>query len=144
MSPAEGSCGPKRDDRRSVRFAARLPPSPNAGLTARQMVRTRLGHVVAPSTLDDVLLVVSELVTNAVRHGRGEVDLQIGCDDGYVTGHVSDEGDGFARVDERPADCIGHRGLLIVEQLADDWGIQQEPAHVWFAIAGEPVAVAAP
>ena len=108
------------------------------------MIRTRLGHILSPSALDDVLLVVSELVTNAVRHGRGEVDLQIRFDGGRVTGHVSDEGDGFARrVGARPADRVGHHGLRIVEQLSDDWGIRAGSAHVWFAIESEPVAVAA-
>lgn len=134
-----------RDDTRAVGFAARLAPSRGAGGVARGMVRSRLGDLMTPATLDDVLLVVSELVTNAVRHGRGDVDLRIEVDGGRVTGHVSDEGEGFTRrVHTAPADDGGHRGLLIVEQLADDWGIQGESAHVWFAIAGEPVAGAAP
>ncbi|HVF77446.1 MAG TPA: ATP-binding protein [Solirubrobacteraceae bacterium] len=142
MSTAEKSRVLQRDGR-GVSFAARLPRSPSAGATARRMVRTSLGHVVAPSTLDDVLLVVSELVMNAVRHGRGQVELQIGCDDGYVTGHVSDEGDAFAvPAEERPAAAAGSRGLWIVEQLAEDWGIQDQSAYVWFAIAGEPVGPA--
>ena len=86
--------------------------------------------------LDDVLLVVSELVTNAVRHGRGEVALQVAWDDGLVSGQVSDDGAGVdAGVRARPSGRVGGHGLLVVDQGADDWGVRAGSAHVWFEIS---------
>lgn len=120
----------------SVSFAARLAADRVAASEARRLVRTRLDHIVAPCTLDDVLLIVSELVTNAVLHGHGNVEMHIAFDGRSVTGHVCDEGPGFERRAPAPrAGRIGGRGLALVEQVADGWGVDDEAAHVWFQIA---------
>lgn len=139
MCPAEARSRPEGEDARrsSVSLGARLPSESAACGAARRQVRTRLAHVVEPALLDDVLLVVSELVTNAVRHGRGDVELRVAFDGERVTGRVADEGRSFARrARERPADAIGGYGLQIVEQVAAGWGIGGEAADVWFEIAG--------
>lgn len=119
----------------SVSFAARLAADRVAASEARRLVRTRLDHIVAPCTLDDVLLIVSELVTNAVLHGDGDLEMHIAFDGCSVTGHVCDEGAGFQRRASAPcAGRIGGRGLALVEQVADGWGVDDEAAHVWFQI----------
>jgi anti-sigma regulatory factor (Ser/Thr protein kinase) len=121
-------------ERRST-FTVRLPRDPAAGAAARRVVRTRLGHVVTGDTLDDVLLVVSELVSNAVLHGRGDIELRLGYDGSRVTGDVVDQGAGFVRpVHRRAHGQIGGNGLHIVDRVTSCWGIHDDAAHVWFEI----------
>ena len=108
---------------------------------ARRLVRTRLDGVVETPTLDDVVLVVSELVTNAVRHGRGDIELQIDFAGARVRGNVRDEGKGFARTARtHSAGQVGGNGLHIVEQVASGWGVHQASAQVWFELSDGPPA----
>jgi anti-sigma regulatory factor (Ser/Thr protein kinase) len=81
----------------------------------------------------DAQLVVTELVSNAWRHGhrRDErtIRVTISIDPAQIGIEVHDQGDGF----DRPAnhhnlsarDEGGGWGLLIVDQLADDWGVRR-------------------
>jgi two-component sensor histidine kinase len=69
---------------------------------------------------DDVLLLVSELVSNSVRHTDSEgIDLKVLADDGHIRVEVSDDGPGF-EIDSPRGDGLG---LEIVEKLADRWGL---------------------
>jgi anti-sigma regulatory factor (Ser/Thr protein kinase) len=141
MPPAEVSPSHDGGAARSVSFAARLPPDGASAAAARRLVRTRLGQLVATPTLEDVLLVVSELVTNAVRHGRGNIELRIAFDGERVRGDVGDEGGGFTRrARPRPAGAVGGNGLRIVEQLATTWGVHDGSAQIWFEIPGSRAA----
>jgi anti-sigma regulatory factor (Ser/Thr protein kinase) len=116
-------------------IAVRLPRSTSAAYVARQVVKQRWGAVLARDTLDDVLLVVSELVTNAVLHGAGDIDLRLAFDGRCVSGEVSDEGAHLSqalRLHDR--DAAGGQGLRLVEHLADRWGMHERIARVWFEI----------
>ena len=144
MPPAEGS---PRDDRgnggRSVGFRTRLPADRTAAASARRLVRTRLGRLVAADALDDILLVVSELVTNAVRHGRGDVELKISFDGNVLSGEVCDGGDGFvAAQDSSTSGAVGGNGLHIVDRLTQRWGVAEGSARVWFEISDAAMATA--
>jgi anti-sigma regulatory factor (Ser/Thr protein kinase) len=108
---------------------------------ARRAVRETLGDAVSARTLGDVELLVSELATNSVRHAgcdeRAELDIEAAIDDGRVLVRVCDDGDGF----EEPAlplpghDEPGGYGLLLLNRLAAEWGIQREPEFcVWFEV----------
>lgn len=66
----------------------------------------------------DAVLVVAELVTNALLHGRMHVTLTVHAADGLIEITVTDEGDRTATVDDRPEGERG-RGRFIVESLAD-------------------------
>lgn len=67
------------------------------------------------------MLVVSELVTNAVLHGGGAVRIRVACDHACIYISVHDNRTEAARLrTDNPA--IGGRGLYIVDQLADRWG----------------------
>ena len=81
-------------------------------------------------------LVVSELVTNAVRHGRGRVALSLAlASDGRPTGEVADEGDPFKAPLVRPTEGEpGGWGLWIVASLAERWGVSDDSTRVWFAM----------
>ncbi|MEA2356471.1 MAG: serine/threonine-protein kinase RsbW [Solirubrobacteraceae bacterium] len=120
----------------SVSFSIVLPRDLTASSLARQAVREHLVDILPAQTLADVTLAVSELVSNAVVHGSGEIELRIEADGQTVKGEVIDEGGGFERQirDEGGFDGVGGRGLLIVGQLADRWGVHEGTTHVWFEI----------
>jgi anti-sigma regulatory factor (Ser/Thr protein kinase) len=77
----------------------------------------------APVT-DDLLLVASELVTNAVRHGEGEVEVRVEVSPGSVRLEVLDEG--HAVVPEppgvMPVEGPSGWGLHLVRALSRAWG----------------------
>jgi len=103
---------------------------------ARRAIRDTLAHRLGAERTYDLSLLVTELVTNAVVHGRGSITLKIRVDDGNVYGEVIDEGGGFEQeVRERGADEIGGRGLAIVDALSSRWGIHEGTTHVWFELA---------
>ena len=85
---------------------------------------------------DTVLLLVSELVTNAVRHAATPFELMISVSGEEVTVAVTDH-DGHHRPQVKnpsPQDTSG-RGLRIVDQLATSWGTELVGAdvkRVWF------------
>jgi anti-sigma regulatory factor (Ser/Thr protein kinase) len=113
-----------------------LEPGPTAPALARAAV-DRLAGEVPPPLLEDVRLVVSELVTNAVVHGprREPVTLRLRVTgDGRVAGEVADEGDGAVEVAESAGDGGGW-GLRLLDRLADRWGVHQGSTHVWFELS---------
>lgn len=70
-------------------------------------------------------LVVTELVTNAYKHvGTGQIVVRIFEDerDGLVVVEVWDEGEGMLVVKDEDCDAVDGRGLLLIAQLAQDWG----------------------
>jgi anti-sigma regulatory factor (Ser/Thr protein kinase) len=121
-----------------------LPVGALAVRTARRHLAGCLADV-APDLIDQVLLLASELVTNAVRHGRPPVRLRLHRRGAILRVDVSDGGGPFAPppvpVWSRTAE--GGRGLPLVDSLACDWGSQaQEDASpgktVWFELRGVP------
>ncbi|GHH87247.1 ATP-binding protein [Streptomyces capitiformicae] len=77
---------------------------------------------------EDVLLVVSELVTNACLHAEGPAELWIGCDNKVLRIEVSDRGAGYPapRTPHRAGRPGGH-GMFIVQRLCLDWGVVRTP-----------------
>jgi anti-sigma regulatory factor (Ser/Thr protein kinase) len=113
----------------------RLRSGPTAAAEARRGVMSCFEGMLGAEKLDDVLLVVSELVTNAVLHGDGDIDIRLTCDAGVVRGAVSDEGHGFDGRPRKPDPRrIGGHGLHIVGRVADQWGLAQGTTSVWFEI----------
>ena len=98
---------------------------------------------LTPERLDDLRLVLSELVTNAISHGEGPtIDVRLTGDGPVVRGEVVDQGDGFAVPPPRTLDAPGGRGLAIVGALSQHWGIERGSTHVWFELHGaEPLDV---
>ncbi|MFB8114441.1 ATP-binding protein [Streptomyces sp. NPDC055962] len=107
----------------------------------RQFVREALLDWACEADLDDVLLCVSELATNALVHGvpPGRVfRVRLTCGS-VLRIEVHDSGDGHVRepVDPGPLDEHG-RGLALVGALADAWGVgKRDPGKiVWCEFAG--------
>ncbi|HLT15433.1 MAG TPA: ATP-binding protein [Acidimicrobiales bacterium] len=89
----------------------------------RRFVAETLERAGVPAS-DAVLLVASELITNAVRHGEGTVELRILLEPECVRLEVLDEGRVVVRApSESPSpSALGGRGLLLVEGVSDRWG----------------------
>ena len=113
----------------------RLPASERAPEIARRVVVERFGGELDPRQLEDARLLASELVTNAVIHGRGPVGLTALLDENRLMIEVVDQGDGFEReVREQGLQAVGGNGLNIVDALASRWGIHAGSSHVWFEL----------
>ncbi|MFE5816384.1 ATP-binding protein [Streptomyces sp. NPDC056479] len=84
---------------------------------------------------EDVLLVVSELVTNACLHAEGPDEMWIACDNKVIRIEVSDKGNGqpAPRTPHRAGRPGGH-GMFIVQRLCLDWGVVRQPG-----VAGKTV-----
>jgi two-component sensor histidine kinase len=80
---------------------------------------------------EDARLMVSELVTNALRHGAGVIALRVTTGRHELTVEVSDEGNGSVAIAPHP-DATGGWGLRIVDELADGWGTDSGSTRVWF------------
>ena len=106
---------------------------------SRAAVRERFGGQISMHELEDLQAIVSELTTNALLHGAGDIHLRVLLEDGVVHGEVIDEGGGFERtVQRRGIGDIGGDGLNIVAGLSRRWGIHEGSSHVWFELASHP------
>ncbi len=116
-------------------LSTNLQRSPDSVSAARQLVNDQtisLGF----QQRQDVALMVSELVTNAVLHGVGAISLRIDVEADAVRVEVADEGNVAVAPSPEPG-AHGGWGLRIVEQLADDWGVLEGSTKVWFQL-GRP------
>lgn len=121
----------------SMRTAECLLPAagPSVG-DARALVRRELRSWGADPLIDDCALIVSELVTNVVRHGGSAFTLRLAGHGTLVYGEIFDPGEGVPRPRVSGPDATDGRGLFIVGQLADDWGVTpgRYGKTVWFVI----------
>ena len=116
-----------------------VPASAEAGGALRRAIRS-LERWLGRQTADDVELLVTELATNGVKHAHtvdgNRITLDARVEPGLLRVEVRDRGHGFEL--KRRADRTepGGWGLMIVEDLADRWGIEDEPTTtVWFEIS---------
>jgi two-component sensor histidine kinase len=117
-----------------------IPRDPRAPSIARRMVDD-LSGVLAPAAADHARLLLSEVVTNAVRHGEGDtVRVVMDAGDGRrLRCAVIDDGHGFApAARDKPLTDEGGWGLELVETLAQRWGVHDGSTHVWFELAASP------
>jgi anti-sigma regulatory factor (Ser/Thr protein kinase) len=108
--------------------------------TAPRLARARLAdfdHGLSSGRLCDAELLVSELVSNAVKYGDGEIRLIFERDDGRFRTEVVDQGEGLiAALRGRPdASTPGGWGIPLVQTLSDRWGAHEGSTHVWFEFA---------
>lgn len=96
---------------------------------ARALVRSTLEAWGIDETAEDVLLTASELFTNAILHGEGEIELRLLLLPATVRVEVVDEGRDGVPAAKAPASAVvfSGRGLAIVEKLARAWGSARAP-----------------
>jgi anti-sigma regulatory factor (Ser/Thr protein kinase) len=120
---------------REVRLQIQLPRARVAPGNARRALRNLCADHVEADLLVDAELLVSELVTNALRQGVGDIRLSARVDDDRLVVEVIDEGSGFEH-DLRCHDFeqLGGWGLDIVDDLSSRWGVHEGTTHVWFEL----------
>jgi anti-sigma regulatory factor (Ser/Thr protein kinase) len=115
----------------------------SVGLARRRLIAELTAAGVVETTACDAGLVLSELISNALRHASPlpgslvRVCWELG--DGYVEVAVSDGGGATVpRVNKPAANAVGGRGLGIVDRLSLHWGVYQAPGAdettVWAAL----------
>jgi len=95
----------------------------------------------AGAAMGDALVVLSELVTNAIVHGSGPIEVHLRHRDDILRIEVSDQARGVVAVADRGPDALGGRGLLLVRELAAAWGVEtgERGKTVWAELpAGRP------
>ena len=108
----------------------------SAGLA--RLIVTAHGSSLESEQLKNANVMVSELVSNAFRHGDGRIHLTVESGPEGMCASVHDEGSGtIATPEPRPA--RGGWGLYFVEQLSDAWGVAEDDSRVWFRV-GDPAA----
>jgi anti-sigma regulatory factor (Ser/Thr protein kinase) len=110
-----------------------LDPVPEAVATARHQTQDRLAlWRIDEETACATELIVSELVTNAVRHGAPPIRLRL-IKDSTLTCEVSDTGGAAPRLRHARTVDEGGRGLFICAQLSHNWGIRYsaEGKTIW-------------
>jgi anti-sigma regulatory factor (Ser/Thr protein kinase) len=114
-----------------------FPSVAPSAANARRFVGTALQRWGCPQDLiERVLLLTSELVTNAYRHARSDTRLLVRCDDDRVRVEVRDTGPGDVKLRPLDANRTDGRGLHIVDSLSDRWGHHSDRhgTVVWFEL----------
>lgn len=118
-----------------------LPRELDSAAAARHAVDGLVGEL-PEEQLGDVRLLVSELVTNSLRHAEMSPDqsirLQVSIAGSAVRVQVSDPGDGFELAgDAEQRDTVEGWGLYLVATLSDRWGVNRRgdaSSQVWFEL----------
>jgi DNA-binding NarL/FixJ family response regulator len=118
------------DIRRSASFAN----EPKAVRAARTFVAAAMRDLMCEGVLDTVVLLTSELVTNALLHGSGAPQVVVQALPATLRVDVHDESTTWPR--RRSPDEGGGRGLHLLDSLASDWGVESRPGGkaVWFTV----------
>ena len=115
----------------------RFEPKPMNVRAAREFVAGALREQGFAGDADVVLLLASELVTNAVRHAATPFEIRVDVDAGKVRVAVIDEDVEHSPEMQHPGpEDTNGRGLLLVDQLAAVWGSTRVGGNktVWFTV----------
>ncbi|MFC8424339.1 ATP-binding protein [Streptomyces sp. NPDC057236] len=118
-----------------------FPAHPASVRRARHAVTASLPRDLRPHLGDDLNLLTSELVTNAIRHGACRededlIELVLWPADGHYWLAVSDPGTGKPAPAHPDTDSENGRGLLLVDHLATAWTVRPRPTRGTSVVAG--------
>ncbi len=118
--------------------SATFAPYDDAAHGSRLLVREFLDGQGASDLADDGELLISELVSNVVRHAHSPVEVDLHWDHDTLRADVRD-GSSILPAVEDLAGADGGYGLRIVAAVARDWGVTQldEGKEVWFTLGGD-------
>jgi anti-sigma regulatory factor (Ser/Thr protein kinase) len=116
----------------SDRLKVELPRDRTAPRQARRTVEAHAGGVPRERR-DAAVLLVSELVTNALVHGEGDIVLELEVDGDRLHVEICDHGRRHPHVRET-AGADGGWGLRLVDATALRWGVGDESTRVWFDV----------
>ena len=108
---------------------------------ARYAVTERCEQLgVDGSLAQSLILLVSEVVSNAVRHSPADPDEPVGLDatfgQGSIRVTVTDGGEGFTPLPRDPESARDGYGLYLLEKVAESWGVEScGDTKVWFELA---------
>lgn len=123
-----------------------LPPQPASVAEARQLVRGLLIGSGREDLLDTAVLLVSELVTNALLHAATDIGVSATLDgEGLHVGVTDGSRHLPSRREYGPTSGTG-RGLLMLESMVDEWGVTQrrDGKTVWFRLSAAEEHPSAP
>jgi anti-sigma regulatory factor (Ser/Thr protein kinase) len=132
-----GDDGASRGSGGTRRASHDMPGEPHAIGDARRFLHATLaGWGLGPALVDDAVLCLDELATNALVHTHGGCRVTVGLVDGVLRVQVVDFGGlGPIRLAPTPQETAGHgRGLRIVEALASRTGRDAAECLAWFEI----------
>ncbi|MGX2994896.1 ATP-binding protein [Streptomyces sp. JNUCC 64] len=135
MSPAATAATPTTSEpphRPPGGFAVAIAPEQSR---VGQMRRITSAHLalwkVDDSAAEDIVLAVSELVTNSILHGWGDVGLNVRYADGEVRVEVTDGNPEPAHLSVASEEGVSGRGLFLVGAVAWDWGVSEDGLTTW-------------
>lgn len=116
-----------------LRAQAGFPRDAGSGASAREFVNAICRDWSLTAVIPDAELVVTELVENAVRHARSSSHVTLHLLPTGLLLTVRDESSSQPRPAAPPSDRPGGRGLLLVERLSAEWGvdIDADGKSVW-------------
>ena len=120
-----------------------LPADASSATAARTEVTRRLAPRLTSGALEDVRLLLTELITNSLRHADMGPDDEIGVRaelvDGTVRIEVSDPGNNGPVEVRRPGVRGGGYGLFLVDRLTNRWGVDRDDGTtVWAELSAGP------
>jgi len=113
-----------------------IPPDSASIATARRFTAAFLRNRELTDLIDTVVLLVSEVVTNAILHSGSEAELRLLRSGGAVRAEVRDRSSVLPAVVQYSDTATTGRGMLIVESLATAWGTEVDGKGkvVWFSV----------
>src|ERR671919_1638832 len=120
-----------------------LPRDLGTPAQGRRLLESALDSL-PESVLADAQLLLTEVLSNAILHGSAgggaRPDVSVEADEAIVPGAVTDPGPPFPRPAIHPPDPLAASGwgLYLLERLAEQWGVEDEPdggSAVWFELS---------
>ena len=107
-------------------LVAKLPPRPSSAGVARELVSWQLRDWHVESLCDDAALIITELVANAIRYARTEVEIRVQPIEGGIRLEVSDGSTLTLRPRQAADTEETGRGLTLVDALSSRYGVEAD------------------
>lgn len=125
-----------------MRVERTVDPNYRSVAPARHWAAATLAKAgIAPQRREMLVLLVSELVTNAVQHAWPPLTLRVDADEERIRVEATDNHPDEPVLREAPPTDLGGRGVWLIDRLASDWGSQVDASGasktVWFELRAD-------